>query len=737
MPRYFHRYLAVATWALFECASLSAKDKPVNERPIYQLFGDVRIVKSVTTPDDRKDLIAFDKEGRVLYSWFHNESIRAYRWKKNKLIVEEVDSQNKRELDYSLQMVPADNGFIYLNLDKESGSLTGRSTRYVFDSQGRIQSLSKSGTPLPLKTEYKYSETGDTFTCDRTFYNVSDRGYEPGQEKVSYKILSTDLLGNWTSAQVYSYSNKKTTTITRTIQYYSSALPNPVSINEFRNGEVRPNELADNMFSVVVYKQVADVFSEPQKKSTTVGLVTSGECFSVISEKNGFYQIITDSGKPFAKRDFERCWIRRADVRQFTDSDYRNEVYYCKRAISTPVTVKQAVRKGKLTGADMRELNPGQVVEVISVDESGSYAQISIWDRPEKGTGSKGSYHKIGYVALSNLKQFDPKDVQNAGGAHATDLESKGRDYSEQERQLIEQRAKNDEERLLYYREHQPKGFLEWRDYLVLQFKSRLGLTHSSFQPYYNLSVILGVILIALFFLSLLCVNSKTTMIIWRVIATFAIMVAGTVWGLFILTKPSPQFDFCDSLVVGFWNAIEGFAIVTLFVGSYAELLRIWDKAYLINRSGNYRNIALPGCVITILLCFALQYVSVHAALHYGIYVILGICAVQIALSVSQSIAHGDAFIVGLWHGIFCSLTTLALALVLPYYIPKAILFALLVFAAIGFVKAPGRPEEDESDYITDSKGYKYRDTGDGIWESIDGGDKKRLNGDKLEDIEY
>lgn len=79
MPRYFHRYLAVATWALFECASLSAKDKPVNERPIYQLFGDVRIVKSVTTPDDRKDLIAFDKEGRVLYSWFHNESIRAYR----------------------------------------------------------------------------------------------------------------------------------------------------------------------------------------------------------------------------------------------------------------------------------------------------------------------------------------------------------------------------------------------------------------------------------------------------------------------------------------------------------------------------------------------------------------------------------------------------------------------------------------------------------------------------------
>ena len=103
----------------------------------------------------------------------------------------------------------------------------------------------------------------------------------------------------------------------------------------------------------------------------------------------------------------------------------------------------------------------------------------------------------------------------------------------------------------------------------------------------------------------------------------------------------------------------------------------------------------------------------------------------------SQSITHGDAFIVGLWHGIFCSLTTLALALVLPYYIPKAILFALLVFAAIGFVKAPGRPEEDESDYITDSKGYKYRDTGDGIWESIDGGDKKRLNGDKLEDIEY
>ena len=131
----------------------------------------------------------------MLYSWFHNESIRAYRWKKDKLIVEEVDSQNKRELDYSLQMVPA-----------------------------------------------------------------------------------------------------------------------------------------DNMFSVVVYKQVADVFSEPQKKSTTVGLVTSGECFSVISEKNGFYQIITDSGKPFAKRDFERCWIRRADVRQFTDSDYRNEVYYCKKA---------------------------------------------------------------------------------------------------------------------------------------------------------------------------------------------------------------------------------------------------------------------------------------------------------------------------------------------------------------------------------------------------------------------
>lgn len=41
-------------------------------------------------------MIAFDKEGRVLYSWFHNESIRAYRWKKDKLIVEEVDSQNKR-----------------------------------------------------------------------------------------------------------------------------------------------------------------------------------------------------------------------------------------------------------------------------------------------------------------------------------------------------------------------------------------------------------------------------------------------------------------------------------------------------------------------------------------------------------------------------------------------------------------------------------------------------------------
>jgi len=41
----------------------------------------------------------------------------------------------------------------------------------------------------------------------------------------------------------------------------------------------------------------------------------------------------------------------------------------------------------------------------------------------------------------------------------------------------------------------------------------------------------------------------------------------------------------------------EGFAIVTLFVGSYAELQRIWDKAYLFNRSGNYRNIALPGCI--------------------------------------------------------------------------------------------------------------------------------------------
>lgn len=380
-----------------------------DERPMFYVQGEVRIMSYWEDETQISVVCAFQKDGSLLFYKFQEKwyapTICQFKPEGESIIVSDAsDSYDKKE-NYKKRITKTNDTIVsYVEVSNWK-------QEYQLDVLGRVTTITSYGDNGRYSVE-RIKYYGDSWNPSNSSYYYKN-GKDSSQESSRFEVLETDSNGNWTKRKEYRGNDRKPIVATRVIQYYTDALKEPVTRNAFLYKAVLNNEDEEGARDVIVKKNSAAVYSVPEKDAAVIGRTHKDECFSAYEEQDGYYRIQTQRGHKSVSHDrIEGGWIRKKDVRDFKESDYKKQIYYCKKYVNRDVILRQAYKDGTLTGADMATLKAGEAVEVQEFLGDGKYASILKWQ--------DGLFRHEGYLPMNALSDWvaNPKDPRsvNRGG---------------------------------------------------------------------------------------------------------------------------------------------------------------------------------------------------------------------------------------------------------------------------------------------------------------------------------
>ena len=692
--RHYRRYtrcLIMILFMLFPRLSYA-----VNEYALNEVRGQVRRLTYHYETMDHDTDYAFDVSDRLLYkrvsSSKYVSEFYAYSWKDNVVTWQSISGYfggpKQYETIATFRVVEDGQGLKYHVL-RDDGVQSDSYTEYRLDNKGRlIRKTSYNGSKKTEEQEFTYSGDSWNYSSLKTIYY--ENGKIEKQFKVLFSVLETDSMGNWTRRKEFYPGTKETHIATRTIQYYSDILTLPVSLLDFERTVVLTNEETEGVKDVVVKKDYVPVYYKPSAESHIVGYVHKNECFSAVNEEKGFYRIHTHLGHKKIKHGFDdNGWIRKSDVREFREPDYRKEIYYCKYYVKNSVNVRQAFKNGQLAGGDMTTLSRGEEVDVEEFLGNGKYALIRMWDTPGRRSGITPGFIRVGYLPTDALTLWtdDGNSVPN---------------------QTNNKRITN------------PNGgsVIEQFEESVSQFGEGI-LEAVGLGEVYKSSVIdifnylfFGILALTLILLFVLNGNHTGFMHFMSVLSIFG---GGTSFLLYFLIRGTIDIS---------WGELFMLAAIIMM---YCLTTHLYLHKY-VSRSRKPKNVVILSPLL-IPIAFLLRYLHVEIQISTVLLGILGLCALQtIILLVWASVKKIS---VGrmLYYSLISTVSAITVSLLSLYFIVAALMVILAIIALKLFREGIRDIEfEDEEDegYIISNQGNKYMLKDEGFW--------WRREGDKIID---
>jgi hypothetical protein len=714
--------------------------------PILGLCGDVR---RCTEEVDGSvwNSYAFDKEGHITIFKKNGQFAQTVTRNGEKIIYRDLEfiaEYGRSETERVL--IKTSDGYM---LTEEGG--TGWNSVYTFDEEGRLTLERESRYGDVFEYHYFYSDSSQNPT---SFTYNHQRSGERRSGKGRYIVMKTDRYGNWTKRHTITEGSTWNPIETRTIQYYSSAFPKPVSEKAFLHEPIIANgggDLGADEFEVVVRDNDVPVLSDPGNDSKVMGYVSRHECFKVLNESGDYYKIgVSLEGVP--PRSIEGGWILKKDVRRFEEKDYAGQIYRNKYIVTQRTWTRQDVRKGEPSGGIVLNVLPGFPVEVIEVLDKGKVAHVKYWFDYRRA----GHYMQDGfYIAMSSLKPYEQGDWKNA--VKYKDLRKVEMDMlydndnaepalseiPEQEYRAAVQRMKNDPDRNAWlikridarhardkiqrsaledvqanedaiwehYSESRPRGYPSCLSFITLQAKRALGLSDRISGPYEDMTFWSSIALTALILL-FLC----RFLIIWYPLVPFALVIQSVAVVMYLIIER--DIPACNYQYVDFWPMIKVFFGLTVLLVVMAFNARLFQFVSASMFGAKY---ALPishAWVILLPVGYFLDYFVDNRFVIYAWYLTLVTAALQpFVLAVVAGFKHGG-IIRTFFVSAILSVSSIGFFLLAAYYIPVFALIAGLAIVLLGMANAPvvsgneGRESSsvDESLYPIEIAGNHYRE---------------------------